>query len=289
LQCCPPLSPDEKEEELALNFDHLLLTMQLALVEQTGISDSHRDKLTQYAQYLEGKTSVPAVAEQIEWIEYVQSTNFWMETSLEDLEQTRRRLRLLIHLIKKEKLGIVYTNFKDELLGIKENSGVYNVSPGTSLALYRKKVEAYIKANLDNLTIQRIKRNLPITKLDLKALEDKLFDASGIGDLAEYEATIHPDKSLGVFVRELVGLDRGAAKEAFAEYLDEAKFNSQQIHFVNTIIDYLTQNGVMNPSMLAKAPFTDIHFEGVFGLFDDNVVIGLRNTVKRVEALAVGE
>ncbi|MCF2921337.1 hypothetical protein L1264_12705 [Pseudoalteromonas sp. APAL1] len=104
-----------------------------------------------------------------------------------------------------------------------------------------------------------------------------------------YLKTIHPDKSLGVFIRELVGLDRGAAKEAFAEYLGETKFNSQQLRFVNTIIDYLTQNGVMSPAMLAKPPFSDIHFEGVFGLFDDGTVMDLRYKIKDVEAKAVGE
>ena len=67
------------------------------------------------------------------------------------------------------------------------------------------------------------------------------------------------------------------------------KYNSQQLRFVNTIIDYLTQNGVMSPAMLAKPPFSDIHFEGVFGLFGDGVVMDLRNKIKEVEARAVGE
>ncbi|MGY0587998.1 MAG: type I restriction-modification enzyme R subunit C-terminal domain-containing protein, partial [Paraglaciecola chathamensis] len=79
------------------------------------------------------------------------------------------------------------------------------------------------------------------------------------------------------------------AKEAFSVYLDEATYNSQQIRFVNTIIDYLTQNGVMSPAMLAKPPFSDIHFEGVFGLFDDGAVMDLRNRIKGIEASAVGE
>lgn len=41
--------------------------------------------------------------------------------------------------------------------------------------------------------------------------------------------------------------------------------------------------------MLAKPPFSDIHFEGVFGLFGDGVVMDLRNKIKEVEARAVGE
>jgi type I restriction enzyme R subunit len=41
--------------------------------------------------------------------------------------------------------------------------------------------------------------------------------------------------------------------------------------------------------MLANRPLSDIHYEGVFGLFDDHTVVELRNTIKRIEALAVGE
>jgi type I restriction enzyme R subunit len=284
-----PLEPDEKEEELALRFDHMMLTMQLALTEKTGITDFYRDKLNQIAAKLESKASVPAVGEQLEWLQYVQSANFWTDLTLEELEQTRRKLRLLMRFIEKESTGVVYTNFQDEVLGVHENEGVYEFGQDGGLELYRKKVESYIKENQDNLTIQRIKRNQPITKLDLEELDNKLFEASGIDNIETYQSTIHPDKSLGVFIRELVGLDRGAAKEAFADYLDEAKFNSQQIRFVNTIIDFLTQNGVMSPAMLAKPPFSDIHFEGVFGLFDDGAVMDLRNRIKRVEAQAVGE
>lgn len=282
-----PLEPNEKEEELALRFDHMMLTMQLALTEKTGISDFYRDKLNQIAAKLESKASVPVVGEQLEWLQYVQSANFWTDLTLEDLEQTRRRLRLLMHLIKgTEDQKIVYTNFQDEVLGVHENEGVYEFTGGGGLELYRKKVESYIRENQENLTIQRIKRNLPITKLDLEELDNKLFEASGIKDLAQYQSTIHPDKSLGVFIRELVGLERSAAKEAFADYLDDVKFNSQQIRFVNTIIDFLTQNGVMSPAMLAKAPFSDIHFEGVFGLFDDGAVMDLRSRIKGVSNLS---
>jgi type I restriction enzyme R subunit len=282
------LTADEKEEELALRFDHLMLTMQLAMAEKTGISDYYRDKLVQIASKLENKVNVPAVAEQREWIQYVQSAHFWTDLTLEELEQTRRKFRLLMQFIKNESKETIYTNFQDQVLGVEENEGVYEFSHEVGLELYRKRVESYIRAHQDDLTIQRIKRNLSITKLDLDELDNKLFDASGIADKEAYLSTIHPDKSLGVFIRELVGLDRGAAKEVFADYLDEVKYNSQQLRFVNTIIDYLTQNGVMSPAMLAQPPFSDIHFEGVFGLFDDGVVMDLRNKIKSVEARAVG-
>lgn len=276
-----PLDPIEKEEELALRFDHMLLTMQLALVEKSGISNFLQSKLIAIAAKLESKASVPAVEAELKWIQHVQSAHFWEGLTLEELEQTRKSLRLLMRYIEKESQGVVYTHFQDEVTGVKENPGTY-IPGGNDLDIYRRKVEAYVREHEDDLTIQRIKRNLPITQLDLDELDNKLFEASGISDKEQYLSTIHPDKTLGVFIRELVGMDRAAVKEAFADYLDETRFNAQQIRFVNTIIDYLTSNGVMSAAQLAQPPFSDIHFEGVFGLFDDGDVIKLRNAIHEI-------
>ena len=107
-----------------------------------------------------------------------------------------------------------------------------------------------------------------------------MYEASGIGDLEQYKQIIHSDKSIGLFLCELFGLEWGAAEEAFAGYIDESKFNAQQIQFVNIIIDYLTQNGVMSLAQLAKPPFSDQHFDCVFGLFDDAAEMSLRNQIK---------
>jgi len=65
-------------------------------------------------------------------------------------------------------------------------------------------------------------------------------------------------------------LDREAAKKAFSEYLNEHKFNSSQIQFINLIIDYLSQNGVIEPSKLYEAPYTDFNTSGLDGVFQDS-------------------
>ena len=39
--------------------------------------------------------------------------------------------------------------------------------------------------------------------------------------------------------------------------------------FVNYIINHLTQNGSLDPGLLYDRPFTDIHYGGPEGVFDD--------------------
>jgi type I site-specific restriction endonuclease len=138
----------------------------------------------------------------------------------------------------------------------------------------------------DNLTIQRIKRNRPVTAMDLEQLDEMLFQASGMEERETYDSSIHPDKPLGVFIRELVGLDRHAAKAAFADFLDEKRMNSTQIQFINTLIDYFTQSGVMEENQLAGLPFSDIHSASIFGLFDDSQILAIRQKIEWINGNA---
>ena len=78
------------------------------------------------------------------------------------------------------------------------------------------------------------------------------------------------EKPLGEFVREIVGLDMNAAKEAFSKYLDEREMNSNQIYFVNQIVEFIVRNGMMKDmSVLQESPFIDKG--NVVELFGDNI------------------
>ena len=102
----------------------------------------------------------------------------------------------------------------------------------------------------------------------------------------EYEAE-YGEKPLGEFVREIVGLDMNAAKAAFSEYLDETQLDSRQIYFVNQIVEYIVQNGMMKDlSVLQETPFTD---QGsIVEVFTDLTVwMGIRRVIEQVNANAL--
>jgi type I restriction enzyme, R subunit len=66
-------------------------------------------------------------------------------------------------------------------------------------------------------------------------------------------------------VRSLVGLDRTAAQAAFSQFLNDRSLTSQQIRFVEMVIDQLTARGVMDASALYEPPFTNLHAGGPVG------------------------
>lgn len=136
---------------------------------------------------------------------------------------------------------------------------------------------------MNDAVIAKLKGNIPLTAEDVQALEKALW--SEVGTKQDYE-TAYGQKPLGEFVREIVGLDMNAAKEAFAQYLNDATLDSRQIYFVNQIVEYIVHNGMMKDlSVLQEAPFTD-HGSIVEVFTDLSVWAGIRQVIERVNANA---
>ena len=93
-------------------------------------------------------------------------------------------------------------------------------------------------------------------------------------------------ESLGEFVRGIVGLDMHTAKAAFAEFLENKNLDSRQIYFVNQIVEYIVQNGMMKDlSVLQDAPFTD--YGSIVEVFSDLTVwSGIKNVIDGINANA---
>ena len=268
-----------KEDELAKRFDLLCLKLQLSILNGSSDFVGMRDKVRDLLDRLEEKQTVPMVKEQLPLIRQVQDENWWSDVTPAKIESVRIKLRDLVKFIDRTKQAIVYTDFKDELGEVTEVD-VPIQQTGFSPYQYRKKVEAYIIEHQDHIAIHKLKRNEPLTEKDLEELESMLFSAEEIESRERFEEVYGNDLSLKLFIRKIVGLDRHAAKAAFAGYLEGSNFSGNQIRFVENIIDYLTQNGVMNPGLLYEPPFTDIHQEGLDGVFNEDDADSLVSLVR---------
>lgn len=203
------------------------------------------------------------------------------------LETARRHLRGLVSLIEKARRAPVYTDFTDEM-GRERLVDLPGFGAPDGFERFREKARSFLRAHGDHLTLVKLRTNRPLTRSDLAELERMLVEA-GAGDTVSLERAKKESEGLGLFVRSLVGLDREAAKAAFAGFLDGRTLNGSQIEFVDLIVNHLTEHGVMSPALLYESPFTDLAPRGPDGLFPSSLVdelVAILDGVKRAARAA---
>ena len=266
-------------------FDLLCLNLQLAMLNASAELLGYRDKIIGLACDLELKETIPAVRAQLPLIQELQTESYWEGITLPMVEALRRKLRGLIQFIDKRAIQPVYSMLQDQI-GAATEVRLNDFSTGINLVLYKRKVEAYIRANENHVAIAKLRFNKPLTASDLSELERFVYQSDAAESRERFQQCYGQDCPLAQFIRSLVGLDRSAAKEAFGAFLDTNRYSSQQIRFVEMIIDRLTQGGVMDPGQLYEPPFTGMHYQGLDGLFPDQDAEGIVGVLAEVNLRA---
>ena len=251
-------------DEAAKRFDLFVLRRQLAQLEDDAVAAERiRQTVQAIAAALLPKKNIPSVAEQLALLDEVAGDEWWVDVTLPMLEVMRKRLRGLVRFVEKTRQSPVYTDFEDTL-DVPTPIEFPQVTAGINWERFRAKVQAYLREHEDHVALQRLRRNKQLTEDDLDSLGAMLVQAGG-DDNVDLAWVTERAGALGPFIRSLVGLDRAAANEAFATFLDDSKFSAAQIRFISMIIDELTANGVMEPKRLYESPYTDHgHVDAVF-------------------------
>lgn len=275
-----PLLLPEPDDPKALRFDALLYGMELAHLAGLPYNRAHHDLLKK-AEALSQIANVPEIAAQSALLEKILHTDYVENTGVDELEKIRKALRDLMKYITNEQ-SAYETGFGDEILSIEwKQSELEN----DDLQNYKMRAEFYVRQHQNELAIAKLKMNVPLTDSDITQLEEILW--SEVGTKQDYEAE-YGKKPLGEFIREIVGLDMNAAKEAFSAYLTNVNLDSRQIYFVNQIVEYIVHNGMMKDmSILQEAPFID---QGsIIEVFTDlSVWKGIKGVIDTINANACG-
>ena len=273
-----PLIQPDGDEVNAVRFDALMYGIELAYLVGKKYSKARTD-LNRKVAGIAGMSNIPEIQAQSDLINKILHTDYVEAAGINEFEEIREKLRDLMKYVSSEKVKYT-TNFADELLSMEwKESELEN----DELKNYKAKAEHYIRQHQDNPAIAKLKTNQPLTQSDIEALEETLWHE--VGTKQDYEQEFGA-KPLGEFVREIVGLDMNAAKEAFSAYLTDANLDSRQIYFVNQIVEYIVRNGMMKDfSVLQEPPFTDRG--SVVEIFTDmSVWLGIKRVIDTINANA---
>ena len=275
----PYLLPDD-DETSAVRFDALMYGLELAYLSGKKYSRAKKDLFTK-VKGIAGVANIPEIMAHSDLINQILNTDYVEKANINDFEHIRKELRNLMKYLPKVDRFTYDTDFKDEIISTEWHDAELD---NDDLKNYKAKAEYYIRQHQNDMVIAKLRTNKPLNQIDMKALEQILW--SDIGTKEDYEAE-YGDKPLGEFVREIVGLDMNAAKEAFSEFLSDTKLDDRQIYFVNQIVEYIVHNGLMKDfSVLQDSPFTDKG--SIVELFTDlSLWNRILKTIKQINAKAL--
>ena len=273
--------PKPRGFEEAKRFDMLVLRTQLSILQAQPGFAALREQMQAIASALEEQDAIPAIKAEMVLIQSIAGDEWWEGLTIAMLEVARKKLRALVKLIERSKKNIVYTNFEDEL-GESTTVVLPGIATGMNLAKFKDKARQFLRAHESHLSLQRLRRNQPLTPSDLDELGKMLVEAGGSTEVIQQAA--EQSHGLGIFIRSLVGLERETAKQAFSQFVVGTTATASQLEFIDLIVEYLTENGVMEPERLYESPFTDINPQGpeaVFSIARVNEMVGLMEEIRQ--------
>ena len=255
-----PLMMQKVENITALQFDALLLCLQLSCIDETKKAGKAQNCVTGIAQKLSDMTTIPQIKDKLPVIKEVLTEEFWQNKDIHSLEHIRIELRDLVQYITDER----GKKFVIDLIDI--------LTEGEEVVIktYRQRVMDYLQENLyDNTILQKIYNLEPLNEEDIRTLERIFWQE--LGTQEEYQEQVKASKNqhiinVATFIRSIIGIDQENALQKYRDLTKEANLTRMQEEYLRTIIRYVCQNGDIRREILAnQEPFSSFGTASVFG------------------------
>lgn len=280
---------DIEEDEMTRRFDLLMLTIQHEVVDGVLQEKKTKEIVMEMGEHLYSKRHIPAIKKVLPSVEKVISESFWESPKPTHIEVIRRQLRDLMHLLEVKSRKPVYTDFEDEFYEI-EIGDDFTVKSPVNKDRYLRKIRKFIEEHSNHLVIEKIRQAKPLTDKDIETLEQFLLESDPGISKEEFHELVGEKMELIAFVRSVSGLERKAVMQQFEEFLQDKQLSSNQIQFIEQMIEFYTEKGHLDVANLYEPPFEFIDPDGLDGVFQhqDNVIDLLIKKVRDLNEIRVG-
>lgn len=274
----PVIESNIKDNYLSLSFDYKVYQAEDIYIKENSFNNAENiiKKLKLVAQTLLSKASITDISEKIPLLVEFANDVTWANMDLRKLEYYRVNIRPLAKYLEDEVIKGVIIDTPDYTKDI-EVDMPFNLDTRT----YKERVIDYLIENSNNPTIIKIKNLEPLNDEDFENLEDILWAKTGTKD-DYYKLT--KTENLAAFIRSIVGIDQKVINDKFNTFLNENELSVEQMEFINSIINYVRQNGDIDGNELVNiSPFDQIDIYEVFGnksLLIKTVIDELHNCIQ---------
>ncbi len=263
---------DVRGQSNALRFDMDIIAAQTALYTNKDKLQKHWATVVQKVDML--PPHLAQVQQQGEIINQVRDADWWNNASFAELEHARTRLRGIMYLMEGDVLPPpeppMHIDIEEDQSQIKTEQRDSKIK-SVDFKLYRQQVQGALEPLFDNNpALKKIRSGEPLQPRELDELIKLVLVQNPNVDLNVLQE-FYPDAtvSLDHILRTLVGMESGAVAEKFASFAAQHNLNSQQIRFLDMLKNHIRDYGTIEMAQLFDRPFTQIHGEGITGLFPD--------------------
>ncbi|MDP3774286.1 MAG: DEAD/DEAH box helicase family protein [Gemmatimonadales bacterium] len=269
----PILRAKSDAEFKALRFETDVVEFGTALLAgNRDAMDVLRETIVQ--QVAELPLGVNLVLKERALIEAVLAPAWWAAVSDIGLRDLAARLAPLMHFRQQREGAMVSLNLAD-ITAQHERIAVAPDGRDMPIAAYRRRVEEAVRALLaENTVLQRLQAGERVSDADLRALAELLRRQDpGIDEERLRKVYDLRTASFVQLVRHVLGvepLERWSTlvTREFEEFIAaHTTYSALQIRFLQTLRTFILQRGRLERRDLVESPFTQLHPQGVRGVF----------------------
>ncbi len=272
-------------EEDAYRFDLLATELQCELLRGTArVADLRASVEASVELLLKNHAAVQGKAEAIA---RVRSKSFWESVSPAAVESLRAELRGVMKHTQETNAVRAAPRFVDIADDGELRVQQFPKLEGLELVAYRQRVQKVLDGHFaGDPVLVKIRRNEPVSEGDLAslcALVLQVDDKANIYQLAGHQPATR--EALLATLRGLVGLDAAAVEAAFTAFVHgHPMLSARQMRFLSLLQTHLATNGGIELDRLYEKPFTDVHADGLDGVFSDNEIDEIEQIVRQFPA-----
>ena len=124
---------------------------------------------------------------------------------------------------------------------------------------YKQRIIDFLANNRNLPVLKKIYNIEQLSSEDIDELERILWKELGSKeDYLKYTQELACSGNVAAFIRSLIGVDRREALDMFSEFLTDSELNAEQEEFLNTIVQYVCENGDITKEIVVnESPFDE--------------------------------